>query len=333
MSSVYRPGIYPKRFPGFINRSIYGVLTLIIRLKWINDSAALPLRQEDWELYLDIHIVSALRLHKFPNLINPAGYNDQMKWLMLFSQHELMPQCADKFRVRSYVGEKIGEEFLIPLKAVGDSWGEIESSVLQGPGAIKCTHDSGSTVLFEELDESDLERLRQRFERQLLRRHGSGKGEWHYRWIKPRLLVEEKLPGSSPRVGPADVKIHCVGGNPRLIHIIEDRQANSRQAFFSAEGAPVEVAIKPHRGKVADFDFEKVRGTILPLAARLAEPFRYVRVDFYLVGDTPFFGELTFFEEAGLFLNRLEDESLARAIGLECRDPIPTIHNALPKAS
>lgn len=302
-------------------------LIFIIIPKWFVDSLFLPLRAGDWSMYLDIHIASALRLRRMPNLRNPSGYNDQVKWLMLFAQHPLMPICADKVKVRDYVADQIGSDFLVRTKAVSRDWLNIEPLLWEGPGVLKCSHDSGSSTLFEDMDLVTAKRLESRFREQLLRQHGYGKGEWHYRHIVPQLVLEEKLPGPRPGAGPIDVKVHCVEGEPRLVHVIEDRQGDSRQAFFSAAtGKRLELRVKPHRKRILEFDFEVVRCNVLPLVSRLAEPFRYVRVDFYLVGDAPYFGELTFFEEAGLFSNRLEEQDLARAIGLKCYNPQPTIH-------
>ena len=321
--------MYPPQLPAFLKRSLYVALVVVVRLKWLSDTRFLPLRAHDWRLYFDIHVASALRLKRLPNLRNPDGYNDQVKWLMLFAQHELMPLCADKIRVREYVADAIGPEYLIPVRATADSWSEILPALREGPGVLKCTHDSGTTTLFDDLDDAQFEKLERRYAGRLSREHGVGKGEWHYRGIEPRFIVEERLPGATPRVGPADIKIHCVKGMPALVHIIDSRQSNSRQAFFSPEGQPLSLRVKAHRDSIVGYDFEPVRAKIFPLAKILAEPFHYVRVDFYLIGDTPYFGELTFFEEAGLFTNRSEENDLGQAIGLTCDDPVPTIHHSL----
>ncbi len=323
--------MYPADFPLVVNRMIYFVLFFVTRIKWESDRRNLPLVDHDWQLYLDIHIASALRLRRLPDLQNPVGYNDQVKWLMLFAQHELMPVCADKVRVREYVSERLGPKVLIPIRVIANSWSEIEDELTRGPAVLKCSHDSGSTTLLDSLDAKKIANLRQHYERQLSREHGVGKGEWHYKGIEPRLVLEERLPGSDPRVGPADIKVHCVNGQPRMVHIIDNRQADSRQAFFSAQGEPLSLSLKPHRGKINGFEFDKVKSIILPLVTKLAEPFRYVRVDFYLVEDKPFFGEMTFFEEAGLFPRRSEEIELASAIGIECVNPRPTLHNSLWK--
>jgi hypothetical protein len=328
---VYRPGIYPPELPAFAKRLTYLFLCSAVAVKWMVDVFTKPLKASDWELYLDIHIVSLLRLRRFPNLHRPKGYNDQMKWLMLFAQHQLMPVCADKIKVRAHVADTIGGAHLIPLKATTTEWKEVVPLLSQGTGVLKCTHDSGSTTLFEFLEPQTIAKLEAKYQRFLSREHGVGKGEWHYQGATRAFIVEEKLPGPAPDIGPADVKVHCVEGEPRMVHIIESRQSHSRQAFFSADGSRLKVRLKQHRGEIESYNFDVVREKVLPLAAALSAPFKYVRVDFYVIDDFPYFGELTFFEEAGIFPHPDEEQDLAAAIRINCTDPRPTLHSTLLK--
>lgn len=322
--------MYPAWLPIWFRWGIYAFLRTFIFVKWLLDRSALPLKSSDWGLYLDIHIVSVLRLHRLPNLLDPKGFNDQMKWLMLFDQHPLMRQCVDKYEVRSHVASVIGEEFLVPLRAHGYNWGDVESAISEGSGVIKCSHDSGSARIFEDLSNDEVRALEPRFTRLLRKRHGVGKGEWHYGGYTPRLLVEEKLPGTRPGCGPADVKVHCVSGEPRLIHVIEGRQsADQSHAFFLPSGEKVALRVKAHRRDLSVPDIDSMISRVLPLARKLAHPFRYVRTDFYLIQDSVFFGELSFHEEAGLFRNKVEEFDLAKFLEIPCDHPRPTIHSDL----
>lgn len=42
------------------------------------------------------------------NLSNPKGFNEKIQWIKVYHHDPLMTQCADKYRVRSYIEEKIG---------------------------------------------------------------------------------------------------------------------------------------------------------------------------------------------------------------------------------
>ncbi|KLI26996.1 ATP-grasp fold amidoligase family protein, partial [Brachyspira hyodysenteriae] len=55
-----------------------------------------------------------------PNLENPKTFNEKLQWLKLYYHDTLMTKCADKYAVREYIKETIGEEYLIPLIGVWD---------------------------------------------------------------------------------------------------------------------------------------------------------------------------------------------------------------------
>lgn len=323
---MFRPGVYPDQIPLPLKALLYAALRLVISYKWVIDRLFLPLRKSDWSLYEDIHVISAIRLRRFPNLLKPRGYNDQCKWLMLFAQHPLMPQCVDKLRVRDYVVERVGEDYLVPLLAHGTRWSDVEPTLLSGGNVVlKCSHDSGSAVIVKAPNTEELVALSERFKGLQLREYGTGKGEWPYAFVEPNLLVEARLGSDDEGGAPDDIKVHCVNGEPRMVHIIRSRHRNPSQIFFSANGERLPLRVKPHRIQIANYDFDPIRKLVLPLARKLSEPFRYVRCDFYIVDNTPYFGEMTFFEESGLFNNRFEDEDLAEALQIPCVDPCESI--------
>jgi hypothetical protein len=250
-----------------------------------------------------------------------------MKWLMLFGQDSLMPACVDKLQARGVVSDKIGSQHLIPVRAAG-SWADVLPVLKAGSGVLKCTHDSGSAVLFDSLSPEGIVKLEHRFHALLSKEHGVGKGEWHYGHFPPQLLVEERLPGSRPDCGPTDIKVHCVDGEPRLIHFIDGRQATDQsQAFFLPNGKRIQVAVKPHREQMREFNPTRTLQLVLPLARKLAGNFRYVRTDFYLVDDMVYFGELSFHEQAGLFQSRREEQDLGRVLQIPCDKASPTLRS------
>lgn len=326
---VFRPGIYPPQFPLSLKRGAHVAISILVAVKWGVDRLFLPLENHDWTLYLDIHVVSAIRLRRFPNLLKPKGFNDQMKWLMLFDQDEIMPLCVDKVAVRDLVSAAIGKEFLIPLRVASESWQEVGSRLHEGPGVLKCSHDSGSAALFDKLTAAEIEKLETKFRALGRREYGVGKGEWMYKGVRPQFLIEERLSGRIAGAGPADIKVHCVDGQPKLIHVIEGRQTVQEQAFFSPEGTSLHLRVKPHRKTIADLDITPILQLVLGPASKLAAPFKYVRVDMYVVENRCFFGELSFHEQSGLFKNKFEERDLAAALGIKCSNPRKTIHNKI----
>jgi len=50
-----------------------------------------------------------------PDLNNPKTLNEKIQWLKLNDRTDLHTLCADKYKVREFVRNKIGSKYLIPL--------------------------------------------------------------------------------------------------------------------------------------------------------------------------------------------------------------------------
>lgn len=55
------------------------------------------------------------RMNKQLNLDNPKSFNEKIKWLKLYDSTPIKTRLADKYLVREWIKDKIGEEYLIPL--------------------------------------------------------------------------------------------------------------------------------------------------------------------------------------------------------------------------
>ena len=56
---------------------------------------------------------------------NPTTYTEKMQWTKLYDNNPMRAMCADKYMVRKWVIDKIGEEYLIPLLGVWNKFEDI----------------------------------------------------------------------------------------------------------------------------------------------------------------------------------------------------------------
>jgi hypothetical protein len=63
---------------------------------------------------------------------------------------------ADKYLVREWVKERIGEEYLIPLLGVYDKFDDIDFDKLPNQFVIKCNHGSGMNIIVKNKAELNL---------------------------------------------------------------------------------------------------------------------------------------------------------------------------------
>ena len=124
----------------------------IMKMKFLNDKTYIKLQ------YLN-------EMNRLPNLKNPKTFSEKMNWVKLNDRKKEYNMMVDKYEVRKYVADKIGEEYLIPLLGVWDSWDEIDFSALPDEFVIKCTHDSGSVVVCKDKATFDFEVAKQKINR------------------------------------------------------------------------------------------------------------------------------------------------------------------------
>lgn len=98
---------------------------------------------------------------------NLKTYTEKMQWSKLFDNSPIKTKLTDKYMVREWVADKIGEEFLIPLLGVWDSFEEIDFSNLLDRFVLKTNNASGTNMIVNNKKEIDFERARILFERWL----------------------------------------------------------------------------------------------------------------------------------------------------------------------
>lgn len=65
------------------------------------------------EMYLQWQFHHIYR--RWLNLKNPKTYADKLAWMKIHERDERLSKLVDKYEVRSFVAERIGAEYLIPL--------------------------------------------------------------------------------------------------------------------------------------------------------------------------------------------------------------------------
>lgn len=273
---------------------------LRIACKWFRDKKHLPLSREHWQLYSIIHHLSWDDLRYFPNLISPRDFNDRIQWLKLFDQSEEHIRCSDKIAVRKFVEARIGSEYLTKQYQVCGSFEEIDFDTLPVSFVIKTNHDSGSVLLVPEKRSFDGKAARGRISSSLERVFGWAYGEWAYRFIKPKVVVEEFLPCESG-ASPADYKFHCVDGRIKWLQYIFDRNRGTKEVIVSPEGTVLPYHFDQNMQQAHEFVLPLNWEKLCSVAEALAKGWKYVRVDLYNPGNRIFFGEITFYPLRGCY--------------------------------
>ena len=257
-------------------------------LNWIPD-----------RLYL--RLVYWCKMGKKLNLDNPKTFNEKLQWLKLNDRKPEYTRYVDKYEVRSYIRETIGEEYLIPLLGVYNSFNEIDFNKLPNQFVLKCTHDSGGVILCRDKSKLDIDATEKKINKCMRRNYYYQGREWPYKNLKPRIICEKYLEQDEIGHGLIDYKFMCFNGQAKCIFVCSNRNSTTGTNIdiydMDWELIPCEreinTASKSIINKPTNFDL------MVKFAEILAKNIPFVRVDFYEVKEKLYFGEITFFPAAG----------------------------------
>ncbi len=232
-----------------------------------------------------------------PKLLCPKTFNEKLQREKLFRRRSRQTIFADKIAVRDYVKQKVGSHVLPKLYWTGTDLRTAPHGILPKKFVIKTNQGSGFNLIVRDAASLDWEAAHKQTQQWLRQDYSVHFAEWQYRWIKPRVLIEEFLEGPDGGV-PLDYKFFCFRGRAEMVQIDFDRFTNHMRAFYDRNFQLLPFGLQyPRQARIAPKPdcFEKM----LQLAESLAGPEPFLRVDLYDIGR-PIFGELTLTPEAGL---------------------------------
>lgn len=227
---------------------------------------------------------------------NPKTINEKIQWLKLYDRTPLHTKCADKFLVREYIKEMIGENYLIPL--IFDTFATKNISIENLPDypiVIKANHTRGA-FLIKNKNTVDLESIKNKLDEELASNFYYRTREWQYKDIKPRIIVEKMLLDEKGNL-PIDYKIWCMNGKVVMFQVDTGTPGNHIITFFDKNWKA--FSFKKNYPINKNVDIPNNLKEMIFIAEKLSEKFLFVRVDLYNINNKVYFGELTFHPESG----------------------------------
>ncbi|KAE8177963.1 ATP-grasp fold amidoligase family protein [Photobacterium carnosum] len=243
--------------------------------------------------------------HKYiPNFKSPKSFSEKLIYRKFNVDPKLLSILVDKYTVRRYVKEKIGDEYLIPLYLVTEYINISDFEKLPSEFVIKTSNGGGgeNVKLIENKNTIDLNHLSETFNQYLTIKAGHGVDEHFYDIEKPQVIIE-KLMRHKDGSFPSDYKIHVFNKKNEtkiIIQIDEDRFGNHKRSLFDINKQKLNFDIQPKYESVkSDYDWPNNFDEMIYVAKKLSEDFKYVRVDLYNIDGSIYFGELTFCHGSG----------------------------------
>lgn len=235
----------------------------------------------------------------YPNLERPVLFSEKQQWLKLHYRNELMPIVGDKYAVRAYLEEKGYGHLLNELIAVYDRVEDFDPSALPNKFVLKASHASGWNLVVKDRHKMHWSVWRKHMKYWLTHDIEWNGREWHYAQMTPRIVCERYLEDASG--GLMDYKFYCFNGEPKFVQVNMGRgDLGSVQNYYDFNWKLLPFGKSQPHTPDAHIERPPHLEQMIEVARDLAQPFPYVRMDFYEAEGRIYFGEFTFFPCSGM---------------------------------
>lgn len=245
------------------------------------------------------------------DLKTPKLYNEKLQWLKLYDRKDIYHKMVDKYDVREYISDTLGDEYLIKLYGVYDSADEIDENALPEKYVLKCTHDSGSVEICKDRSAFELSAAKGRLNEALKRNYYSTYREWPYKGVKPRIIAEEFLEDENGDL--MDYKVMCFNGRAEVIEVHENRFTEGKehtQTFYDRDWNRLKIVQHGLNPCMEHRDRPECADEMLRLSEKIASDMYHARIDWYQLHGKLLFGEITFYDGSGFELFPNEEDEL-----------------------
>ena len=246
-----------------------------------------------------LRIMYSIRIGHKLDLDNPVTFNEKLQWLKLHDKKPIYTKMVDKYEAKKYVARMIGEEHIIPTLGIYDSFDDIDFDKLPNQFVMKCTHDSGGLVVCRDKSLLNKNAARRKINKCLKSNYYYNNREWPYKNVKPRIIIEKYM-SNDEKGALSDYKFFCFNGEPKIILVCTERFSNNglRETWFDKSFKRLDFT---EGGHSIDLKIKKPKQLteMLTLSRLLSKKIPFIRVDFYVIDNKVYFGELTFFPASG----------------------------------
>ena len=249
-----------------------------------------------------LHMMYFVQMGKVLHLKSPETYSEKLQWLKLYNRKPEYTMMVDKYAVKDYVAKLIGKEHVIPTLGVWNRPEDIEWDILPNQFVLKITNGGGSkgVVICKEKESFDKNLAVTTLNKALRRNIYKMYREWPYKDIKPRIIAEKYMEDvDNPTEELHDYKVYCFNGEPLIIMYSTGRfNGGITFDYYDTKWNKLPLEWDKPNSKFIAPRPQKME-ELLSISETLAKGIPHVRVDLYIINNSVYFGELTFFDSSG----------------------------------
>lgn len=238
------------------------------------------------------------------DLESPKTFCEKLQWLKLYDRNPKYTTMVDKYEVKKYVAEIIGEEYIIPTLGVWDKPQDIDWNSLPNQFVLKTTHGGGGNgvIICKDKELLDKRAIIKQLESSLDKDLYNEFREWPYKNVPKRIIAEKYLaPEKSPTPNDLpDYKFFCFHGKVKFFKVDFGRFVEHHANYYDTDGNLLPFGEKSFEpDPTYPIELPNNLRDMIALAEKLSKNEPFLRVDFYNINGKIFFGELTFYPASG----------------------------------
>lgn len=253
----------------------------------------------------------------YPNIENPRTFSEKVLWLKLYYKDPRITICADKYNSKKYIEDVLGNGYTASVIKKYDNVCDIDLSELPDRFVLKVNWCTGYNIIVTDKEKVNLDEIKAKLDMWKLPWKSSyyGSFNWGYKDMKPVVFAEEYLdiPNNN-----TEYKMFCFNGKVNFTLVELDYFGKSpMRGYYDREWNELPFKIDKIK-KAEEVKKPSSYDEMIKLADKLAEPFPYVRIDFYDIKGKLYIGEMTFYSGGGFsrIIPEEWDEILGRQLDL-----------------
>jgi hypothetical protein len=201
---------------------------------------------------------------------------------------------SDKLEIKDLVLSRYNLK-TAPIVRVLRDYTDISEKDINPKHMLKSTHGSGWNIDFG--SEKKLQTIKTKL--RMWNKYYNAETEPHYRYIKPRFIIEEKVKDKTHPSYLITYRFRCIRGVPIAIRVTVEHKLYD----FFPDWTPMKSNPMPEIQKPSELD------ELLRIASEMSAEFEYVRIDLYVAKHGIYFSEYTFTPNAyqQIYYNEIEE--------------------------
>lgn len=232
---------------------------------------------------------------------NPKTFNAKIQHLKINDRNPRHTMMVDKYAVKKFVADLVGEEYVIPTLGIYDHFDDIDFDILPDKFVLKTTHGGGGldVVVVKDKNNFDKKTARKRLEKAINSSIWQVYREWPYKNVPHKIIAEKYMEDENGEL--RDYKFFCMDGKPKFLFLATGRLSSGETTFDFLDLDYKRIpALNGHPNMVGTPIAPPNFQGMIELATKLSKGEKFVRVDLYNIRGKIYFGEYTFFHNSGL---------------------------------